>query len=231
MTAWQIKARPLSDNQVKAALEHIAASSERPLRDELILWLKTSASLRAHEIAGLKLSDLWDQEGRLKDAIEIPRPLAKYSPARTIQVTARVREALLRFRSTYPDAKTIGETFGSGPTPIIQKHIDELCSAIGYVETSSRYRPHFAPLDHLEAPKQAPAPSGPEHEVSKRHRQPRFRPSDITRAVDAVKRAGLEITATEVGRDGSIRLSHAPTAASSQSAYDTWKERRDARSI
>lgn len=185
----------------------------------------------AHEIAGLKLSDLWDQEGRLNDAIEIPRPLAKYSPTRTIQMTARVREALLRFRSTYPDAKTIGESFGDSPTPIVQKQIDEICRAIGYAETSPRYRPLIAPHVPVDAPKQTHSTKGPDREEPKRHRKPRFRPSDITRAVDAVKRTGLEITATEVDPDGKIRLTHVPIAASSQSAFDAWKERRNAQSV
>ena len=231
MTGWQTSARPLSDQQVGAALEHIAARSEHPLRDELILWLRVSGSLRPHEIAGLKLAELWDHEGRLNNVIDIPKSLAKYSPARTIQATARVREALLRFRSIYPDAQTIGETFGERPTSIVKKQIEELCNATNYVETSSRYRPAIAPLVRLDAPKHARAQTRPVREEAKRQRQPRFRSSDITRAVDAVKRAGLEITATEVGLDGSIRLSHGPPAASSQSAYDTWKERRDARSV
>lgn len=231
MTGWQTSARPLSDQQVGAALEHIAASSEHPLRDELILWLRVSANLRPHEIAGLKLAELWDHEGRLNNVIDIPKSLAKYSPARTIQATARVREALLRFRSTYPDAQTIGETFGERPTSIVKKQIEELCNAINYVETSSRYRPVIAPLFRAENPGRTPAPIAPECEAPKRKRQPRLRPSDITRAIDAIKRTGLEITATEVDPDGTIRLTHVPIAASSQSAFDAWKERRNAQSV
>jgi hypothetical protein len=230
VTTWQINACPLSDPQVAAALRHIAATSDRPLRDELILWLRISARLRAHEIAGLKLAALWDRDRRISDVIQIPKPIAKYSPARTVQVTPRVREALLRFRSTYPDAQTIGESFGERPTPIVQKQIEELCSAIGYVETTPR-RSLIAPRLPPNLAGQTPAPIEPDRNQTRRRREPRFRPSDITRAVDAAKRAGLEITATEVSQDGSIRLSHAPAAATSQSAYDTWKERRDARSV
>ena len=124
MTRRPISARPLSDGQIAAALEHIAATSERPLRDELVLWLNVSAGLRAHEIAGLELSTVWEREGSVRDVIHIDRRLAKYSSARAIIVSARVREALLRFRAGYPDANTIGESFGERPTPVVRQQIE-----------------------------------------------------------------------------------------------------------
>jgi integrase len=232
MTRWPISARPLSDGQIAAALEHIAATSERPLRDELVLWLNVSAGLRAHEIAGLELSTVWEREGSVRDVIHIDRRLAKYSSARAVIVSARVREALLRFRAGYPDAKTVGDSFGERPTPVVRQQIEALRRKIGYRETPLGY-PRFVDgaTRVLADGRKLRVDVPDEAKRSPQQRKPGFRASDLSRAVAAARRAGLEVTVTELTSDGGIRLSHGSAEPSSQSAYDAWKERRDARSV
>lgn len=44
-----------------------------------------------------------------------------------------------------------------------------------------------------------------------------FKQADITRAVKAVRAMGLEIVATVIGPDGSIRLEHGPEVAKNSS--------------
>lgn len=60
------------------------------------------------------------------------------------------------------------------------------------------------------------------------HGRVAFRHSDIVRAVRAVKRAGLEVSQTEISSDGTIRLSHEPAPSTPATAYDAWKEGRNA---
>ncbi|MBI1265421.1 MAG: hypothetical protein GC187_11885 [Alphaproteobacteria bacterium] len=56
-----------------------------------------------------------------------------------------------------------------------------------------------------------------------------FRQTDLTRAVKAARAAGLQVTATVIAPDGSIRLEHvADPRDNGESPFDKWKAKRDA---
>jgi len=58
-----------------------------------------------------------------------------------------------------------------------------------------------------------------------------FKQTDVVRAVKAAQAAGLQVKATVIGPDGSIRLEHvAEPRDTNQSPYEVWKAKRDARS-
>ena len=57
-----------------------------------------------------------------------------------------------------------------------------------------------------------------------------FRQADLTRAVKAARAVGLDVVATEIAPDGTIRLVHkAGSAPDISDPFDAWKAKRDAR--
>jgi hypothetical protein len=63
--------------------------------------------------------------------------------------------------------------------------------------------------------------------ISKPVRRSSFRKSDIWRALSAAQKGGANVTAMEIGRDGSIRLSFNEAAgdAARATAFDDWADR------
>ena len=59
----------------------------------------------------------------------------------------------------------------------------------------------------------------------------RFKQADLTRALKGAIAAGWDVRSAEIGADGQIRLERADKSAenSSQTSYDQWKAKRDAR--
>jgi hypothetical protein len=60
------------------------------------------------------------------------------------------------------------------------------------------------------------------------NRPARFRPSEVTRAVRAVEKAGLAVGAVDIAPDGAIRII-ARDGAAPVDPYDAWKAKREAR--
>ena len=57
---------------------------------------------------------------------------------------------------------------------------------------------------------------------------PAFRQTDITRAIKAVRKAGLGVARTEIDRDGTIRIVHGVEAPTEAQAFDDWHAGRHA---
>lgn len=229
-TSGKLVSWPLSDAQMAHALEHIRASSPAPVCHELILCLGVYCGLRAHEIARLDLDMLCAGPHGIADHIHIDRRLAKYSRPRDVAIPPRVREALIRFRTAHPQAGRVCDGLPGYGTSQIQQWLATTLALIGYVAmVEVKLRFPVAPgastpgkLRSLDAPGQS--------QKRRQNRNPAFRQTDLVRAIGAAKRAGLEVTATEIATDGTIKLAHQSAPPSSAAAYDKWKERRDARS-
>lgn len=60
--------------------------------------------------------------------------------------------------------------------------------------------------------------------------RPKFRPTDLVRAIRASHKGGLQVTRTEIDPDGRIILFHATAAAEAAPAspFDAWKAGRNA---
>jgi hypothetical protein len=57
-----------------------------------------------------------------------------------------------------------------------------------------------------------------------------FKQADVTRALRAVKAAGLDVVRTEIGTDGKIVLHHHSEVSSEPATpFDEWKAKHDAR--
>lgn len=56
-----------------------------------------------------------------------------------------------------------------------------------------------------------------------------FKQVDITRALRAVKAAGLDVVRTEIGADGKIVLHHSEVSSEPATPFDEWKAKHDAR--
>jgi integrase len=220
-------ARPLSEERIALALEHIQATSPAPAREELVLWLAVYLQLRAHEIALLELSPLLDAP---EGVIRIDKRVAKYTEPRAVPMPQRVREALIRFKAAYPDAGRVGDALAGWGTAEVRQWLTSTYALIGHIpEGVSKARlSASAALSGHQTPALMPLSTSRRRTANTQRAS--FRQSDLVRAVSAAKRAGLPVTATEIGTDGCIKLMHGQESTTSANAYEQWKERRDARS-
>lgn len=60
------------------------------------------------------------------------------------------------------------------------------------------------------------------------NRPARFRPSEVTRAVRAVEKAGVAIGAVDISPDGAIRIT-AREAGSERDTFESWQAQHRAR--
>lgn len=56
-----------------------------------------------------------------------------------------------------------------------------------------------------------------------------FTQAEVTRAIKAAKAAGMAVTRCEIGADGSIVLTDAPTAPQADDVFGNWKAKREGR--
>jgi integrase len=91
----------------------VAARSKSPESGALKLLLSFFAGLRAKEIATLTIDAVADAGGQIGNAIWIASEHAKSGRDRRIPMHPRIKDALLRFRRRYPDAKHVA--IGSDP--------------------------------------------------------------------------------------------------------------------
>lgn len=226
------------------ALQYINENCAKPACKELAFWLAFDMGLRCHEILCVELASWFEAgSGTPLEEVTIPRSVSKYCQERTVQVTPRVREALIRFRSAYPGALALRDAAAEQTSGDLRNSLESICASIGYDDLYMQHtgkarqmrnftasNVQFAPSDGFAASSLA------EKRVRSVHKAKRttFRQSDIVRAVKALAKAGLQVTTTEISSDGSIRLSHGPAPADpavtgSASAYEQWKEQRNAR--
>ncbi|MGJ5620801.1 tyrosine-type recombinase/integrase [Sulfitobacter sp. MF3-043] len=73
-----------------------------PTRNHTIFAFSFYAGLRACEIAGLKVGDVFDADGAVRDTVYLAAGQTKGDEANTVLVSKRLEKALAAFAATYP---------------------------------------------------------------------------------------------------------------------------------
>jgi len=90
------QAQTLSEAQFRRVL-HYCRSRRHPVRDITILMVSFYAGLRAKEIASLKLGDVFDETGAVRDQFILGADQSKGGQRRTVYLNQRLRKALAKY--------------------------------------------------------------------------------------------------------------------------------------
>ena len=94
------QAKLLNANERKR-LTAIINNKRYPTRNHTIVALSFYAGLRACEIAALKVSDVFDGSGEVRDTIQLASSQTKGNDAGTVLVSKRLAEQLKKFGKQY----------------------------------------------------------------------------------------------------------------------------------
>ncbi|MDA9823242.1 site-specific integrase [Paracoccaceae bacterium] len=73
-----------------------------PTRNHTVMALSFYAGLRACEIAALRIGDVFDEAGGVKDTIYLNSDQTKGSDSATVLINTKLRRQLLKFAKQYP---------------------------------------------------------------------------------------------------------------------------------
>ena len=90
------QAQTLNEAQFRRVL-HYCRSRRHPLRDTTIFMVSFYAGLRAKEIASLKLGDVFDETGAVRDQFILGVDQSKGGQRRTVYLNQRLRKALANY--------------------------------------------------------------------------------------------------------------------------------------
>ncbi|MEM1285190.1 MAG: tyrosine-type recombinase/integrase [Pseudomonadota bacterium] len=93
------QAQTLNEAQLRRVL-HYCRTRRHPARDEAIIMVSFYAGLRAKEIAGLRVHDVFDERGGVREAFVLRGEQAKGGKARTVYLSQRLRRALSSYGQT-----------------------------------------------------------------------------------------------------------------------------------
>ena len=106
------QAKLLTDAEFKR-LTAVINSLRYPTRNHTIVALSFYAGLRACEIAALRVGDVYDPDGNVKDTIYLSASQTKGSDSCTVLVNSKLQKQLSKYSAQYPqhvkkcDAKLI----------------------------------------------------------------------------------------------------------------------------
>lgn len=95
------QAKVLDEREFKRVLA-VVADGKHALRNRLALMLSHYAGMRVGEIAALKISDIVDAGGEVRDRIHLKGAYTKGGLARTIFVNKRLERDISRFLASLP---------------------------------------------------------------------------------------------------------------------------------
>ena len=98
------QAQTLNEAQFRRVL-HYCRSRRHPVRDTTIFMVSFYAGLRAKEIASLKLGDVFDETGAVREQFILEVDQSKGRQRRTVYLNQRLRKALV----TYSKSKCVQE--------------------------------------------------------------------------------------------------------------------------
>ena len=90
------QAQTLNEAQFRR-LVHYCRSRRHPVRDTTIFMVSFYAGLRAKEIAALKLGDIVDETGAVRDQFILGVDQSKGGQRRTVYLNQRLRKALAKY--------------------------------------------------------------------------------------------------------------------------------------
>jgi len=93
------RARVLSDQDLERVLAAIARGRYAD-RNRAAIMLSHLAGMRVGEIANLKLADVLDTEGRVREHIVLRGAAGKHGEARVVPINSRLRQELERYVAT-----------------------------------------------------------------------------------------------------------------------------------
>ena len=104
------QALTLSDSQYKQVIA-FCNTRKHTLRDQTIVHISFLAGLRAIEIAGLRVGDVFDDAGAVRSQFTISGKQTKGGETRTVYVSRKLRRALEQYRSVTEDRSSNGPLF------------------------------------------------------------------------------------------------------------------------
>jgi integrase/recombinase XerD len=99
------QAKVLSEGEMKRLLAVIDAGRHAP-RNRLAVMLSYMAGMRVGEVAALKVGDVFDSDGKVRDQILLKASYTKGNEARTVFVGSKLAKELVRFRASLPSLQT-----------------------------------------------------------------------------------------------------------------------------
>ena len=95
------QAKLLTEPEFKR-LTIIVNSLRYPIRNHTVVALSFYAGLRACEIAALRVGDVFDEAGGIKDTIYLNSDQTKGSDSGTVLVNTKLKRQLVKFAKQYP---------------------------------------------------------------------------------------------------------------------------------
>ncbi|EDM69392.1 Integrase [Roseobacter sp. AzwK-3b] len=102
------QAQTFSDTQLKRIL-HWCSTRRHPTRDRTIVLTSFYAGLRAKEIAALKVGDVYDDQGAVRDQFTLTAAQAKGGKSRTVWINRRLRRQLVEYRDAVLGSRSTAE--------------------------------------------------------------------------------------------------------------------------
>jgi len=104
------QALTLTDQQYKQVIA-FCSTRKHTLRDQTIVHISFLAGLRAIEIAGLRVSDVYDDTGSVRTQFSISGKQTKGGDARTIYVSRKLRRVLEQYHAAIADRRSSAPLF------------------------------------------------------------------------------------------------------------------------
>lgn len=106
------QAQTLNEAQLRRVLQY-CRSRRHPVRDETIVLVSFMAGLRAKEIAALKIADVYEEGGAVREQFVLAAEQSKGGKTRTVFLNARIRRALADYAAAIPLGDPSRPLFGS----------------------------------------------------------------------------------------------------------------------
>lgn len=104
------QAQTLTDKDIKRVLNYCKARKHSE-RDSAIVLFSLYAGLRAKELAALKVSDVYDEAGQVRDQFILKGAQSKANHARRIYVSSKLKRVLKSYRAVVEGRDANGPLF------------------------------------------------------------------------------------------------------------------------